>query len=558
MITRRKFLQATGGFAATHGFAPALSAGRAPVGGDRPNILIFMSEQQQGQTVLPDHPCLTPNIDKFAAQGVLFPNAFCPTPHCCPSRASFQTGLYPSEHGIFNNVDTNTAFRTDPYPDTRFFSRSLVKAGYQLAFSGKWHVGRNVTPEDCGWKVLYTLPYDAEFRGKKIPGGLDGTSSKWPKARAEFDHPVPRQPGQVMRPGWGNPEFINTVPAGPDGYLPDDYEVVQPGIDGMKTLAAGGKPWCLMIAPGAAGHDPYRATQKFLEMYDPKSIELPASFRDTLEDKPRIYQRMRYQYWSQLSDDEVRQVIAHYWACLSMEDALFGLMLEALERTGQAENTLVVYTADHGDYMASHGLWCKGVPSFREGYNVPCVIRWPRGTVNPGRQVDALVSMTDFAPTFLEAAGVPAADYKMSGKSLLPWLRGEAPADWRDAAFGQVNGMEAYYTQRVVMTKDYKYVYNDYDYDEMYYLRNDPHEMVNLAFPNVELARARIEHAKGLENPADVPWPPLPSALSEARLDLLQKMWRFANDHKDTIFESYYTCAMAPYGPMAALRIPKS
>jgi arylsulfatase A-like enzyme len=305
------------------------------------------------------------------------------------------------------------------------------------------------------------------------------------------------------------------------------------------------------MVSNSGGHDLYRAPQNFIDMYDAKSVVLPANFRDTLEDKPRIYQRMRYQYWSQLSDDEVRQSIAHYWAKLTMQDQLFALLLDTLEATGQAENTLVAYVSDHGDYAAAHGLWAKGVPSFREGYNIPCVIRWPKGIADPGRRVDALVSTTDFAPTFLEAAGVPGPP--MSGKSLLPWLRGETPPDWRDAIFCQLNGVELYYTQRIIMTKDYKYVYNGFDYDELYDCQKDPHEMVNLAFPDLKQSRAVVEQGTGLKGEGNLPWPPLPSNLAEVRRDLLQRMWRFAQEHNDQIFNPYITVAMAPYGPGIAL-----
>jgi arylsulfatase A-like enzyme len=235
-----------------------------------------------------------------------------------------------------------------------------------------------------------------------------------------------------------------------------------------------------------------------------------------------------------------------------MQDAMFGLLLDTLEETGQAENSMVVYVSDHGDYAGAHGLWAKGIPSFREAYNIPCVIRWPHGIQNPGRQTDTLVSTTDFAPTFLEAAGVPSSQYRMSGSSLLPWLRGETPADWREAVFTQMNGVELYYTQRIVVTRDYKYAYNGFDYDELYDLKQDPYEMRNLAFPNLKLSRSELEQGTGLHNAGNLPWPPLPSELDAVRRDLLKRMWEFAREHKDQIFDSYITIAMAPYGPAVA------
>lgn len=549
MVTRRDFLASASALAASRFVNPLMAqSGAAPSNKEgRPNILIFMPDQTQGQVVLPGHPCLTPNVDRFASQGVLFNQAYCPSPHCCPSRASFQTGLYPSEHGVFNNVDTDTAIHSNPYPGTKYFPEYLRNAGYQLDYSGKWHVARDVSPEDAGWTNSYGL--------KASYSGREKTDKAWARAKAELGETGARKPGEVFRPGWGNIDFYKTLPSrGANIYAGREKEVepVEAGIEKLKQLAQGEHPWALMVS-NAGSHDRYVVPQHFMDMYDPMTIELPSNFRDTLEDKPRIYQRMRYQYWAQMSDDEIRQSIAHYWAVTTMQDALFGLLLDALDQTGQADNTLVVYVSDHGDYAGAHGLWAKGVPSFREGYNIPCVIRWPKGIANPGRQVDAFVSTTDFAPTFLEAAGIPSSEFKMSGKSLLPWLRGETPADWRDAIFNQLNGVELYYTQRIVTTKDYKYVYNGFDYDELYDLKQDPHEMVNLAFPDVKLSRALVEDGKGYDSGSDVAWPPLSPHLAEVRRDLLKRMWKFAQEHKDQIFNPYITVAMAPFGPGVAL-----
>ncbi|MGH9438656.1 MAG: sulfatase-like hydrolase/transferase, partial [Terriglobia bacterium] len=462
--TRRNFLQSGAALTSASLLKPEASRAQASAhqSGERPNILIFMPDQTQGQTVLPGYPCLTPHADRVAAEGVLFNSAYCPYPHCCPSRASFQSGLYPSEHGVFNNVNTDTAIHANPYPGTKYFAEYLRSAGYELDYSGKWHVGRDLSPQDAGWTNSYSKSGGKpDYWPSHFVAGRTRKDSRWAKAKEELGERDHRKPGEVLRPGWGNAQMYRTLAiSGPDGFdtKRSDYRAVRVGIEKLQRLAGTGKPWGLMISNSGA-HDPYDVPKKFVDMYDPKSIKLPPSFRDTMADKPRIYQRMRYQYWDQMSDDEVKQAILHYWAKVTMQDALFGLLLDALEKTGQADNTIVLLVADHGDYAAAHGLYAKGVPSFREAYNIPTIIRWPRGIANPGRQVDAFVSTTDFAPTFLEAAGVPSSDYRMSGKSLVPWLKGKTPANWREAVFTQMNGVELYYTQRIIMTKDYKYVY---------------------------------------------------------------------------------------------------
>jgi len=503
-----------------------------------PNVLIFMPDQQNGATVLPGCPALTPNLDRFRQDGITFNSAYCPAPHCCPSRATFLTGLYPSEHGVFNNVTTDTAIHEAPYPGTPYWGAALRDAGYQMGYAGKLHIGRNISPEDAGFESL-----DGRDRGFLAP--LDDAQRLHRWQRANQDHCVPpeRRPGEILRPNWGNVTLYSTLQ---QSYRElGDYKIAQSGIAGFQQMAANGKPWCVMISNNGA-HDTYDAPQEFVDMYDLDDIELPPSFGDTLDDKPRVYQRQRYEYWSQLSDTEVRDAIRHYYAMVTMQDAIFGDILQALEETGQAHNTIVIYVSDHGDYLGAHGLWMKGIPAFQEAYHIPALVRWPRGAKQPGRNIDAIVDLSDFGPTILEACGV-SSEQTLSGQSLMPWLTGESPDDWRRAHCTQMNGVELYYTQRIVMTKEYKYVYNGFDYDEFYDLQNDPHEMRNLAFPNLDAKRKAVLAGDGLKG--KLPFPPLGEHLDAVRKDLLHQMWNFAEKHNDTIFNSYGTVALAPYGP---------
>jgi arylsulfatase A-like enzyme len=166
--------------------------------------------------------------------------------------------------------------------------------------------------------------------------------------------------------------------------------------------------------------------------------------------------------------------------------------------------------------------------------------------------VDAFVSTTDFSPTILEAAQASVSP-RISGSSLMPWLRNDASPQWRDALFTQMNGVELYYTQRIVMTRDYKYVYNGFDYDELYDLRADPGETRNLAFPDLAAARAATLRGSGEATTDRSVWPPMPETLDAARKDLLSRMWKFAQQHNDQIFNEYITVAMAPLGPGVSL-----
>ena len=501
----------------------------------RPNVLIFMPDQQNGATVLPGSPVIKPHLDRFLTESVTFTNAYCPAPHCCPSRASFMSGLYPSEHGVYNNVSTNTAIHANPYPGTPYWGNWLKAAGYEMGYSGKLHVGRDVTPEDCGFTTLCSLQQDYGVIERDAAAGV----------RRGRTSATARKPGEIVRPGWGNLQLYQTTSGeGREAFANlDDSQIVKAGIDGIKSFAKGGKPWCIMISNMGA-HDTYDVPREFVDLYRGRPLPLSESFADTMEDKPRIYQRQRLEYWSQLTDEESRAALLHYYAKCSMQDALFGQILAALDEVGARENTIVIYVSDHGDYSSAHGLWMKGVPSFKEAYHIPAIVRWPKGISGAGRQVDALVAQVDWAATILEACGVPQ-HAELSGSSLMPWLKSETPEKWRDALFTQMNGVELYYTQRIVMSKDWKYVYNGFDFDELYDLKKDPHEMVNLAFPD----HYRTNASEKRQRTTATPWPFIPPELDAIREALLEQLWAFAEKHNDIIFNSYGTVALAPYGP---------
>lgn len=476
---------------------------------ERPNILIFMTDHQRGDTVLPDHPCRTPNADRLAREGIQFTEAFCPAPHCCPSRATFFTGLYPSRHGVWNNICNAQALSTGPREGIRLFSDDLRAAGYRLLFDGKWHVSVHRSPADHGWEEVFVSAARGEHHGV----GWE----RW-KKHQEPDPSAPRVPGTVRRPGWGDYALYRTLPDdAPGGH---DETAVARALEVLPKLARTREPWCLYIGP-VGPHDPYCVRQQYVQQYPLEAVPLPPSFDDDLEDKPRVVRRMRRQYWSQLSPSEVRDAIRHFWAYCTYLDALFGQVLDALDATGQAENTLVVYTADHGDYAGDHGLFLKGIPCYRGAYHVPCILRWPDGIARPGRRVESLVSLADLAPTFLEVAGARS-DQRPTGRSLAPFLRGEAPPDWPDEVHTQCNGVELYYTQRSVSTREWKYVYNGFDDDELYHLAEDPHEMRNLA------GDPRYDGVKR---------------------EMVRRMWRFACREEDTAMNPYGTVALCPWGP---------
>jgi arylsulfatase A-like enzyme len=480
---------------------------------DHPNILIFMTDHQRADTALPEHPAVTPNLDRFTQEGVTFTNTFCPSPHCCPSRATFFSGLYPSRHGVWNNVCNRQALSRGLKPGVRLWSEDLADAGYQMHFSGKWHVSVEESPADRGWNEHYV---------SAAAGTHHGATWDYYRQLATRPETDERKEAEILRPGYGTYRLYGC--ARNDGHQHDETAVAR-AMEVLDAVDAASEPWCLFV--GTIGpHDPYVIPQEYRDLYDLENIPLPFSYGDELADKPAVYRRMREQIFGQLSEREVREGIRHHWAYCSYLDTLFGQLLLALEESGQMHNTLVLFCSDHGDYCGEHGLFCKGIPCFRGAYHVPTIIRWPAAVRNPGRRVDELASLADLAPTFLEAAGVTR-DRHFVGASLVPFLRDEAVADWRDEIHTQCNGVELYYTQRSVMTKAFKYVFNGFDRDELYDLGSDPHEMRNVA-----------------DDPA----------YEAIKRDLCHRMWRFAFREDDTAINPYITVGLAPYGPAEAFR----
>jgi len=479
----------------------------------QPNILIFMTDHQRGDTVLPEHPARTPNVEALAAAGVTFTNTFCPAPHCCPARATFHSGLFPSRHGVWNNVCNDQALSRGPKAGVKLFSEDLAEAGYRLAWSGKWHVSVEESPADRGWEERFV---------SAAAGTVHSPTWEGYRKIAARPEPTQRGEGEIFRPGYGTYRLYGC--SDEQGNAHDERAVAE-ALEALPELARGDQPWAMFVGT-VAPHDPYVVPGRFLDLYDLDDVPLPAAYDDALADKPRVYRRMREMRFAQLSEREVREGVRHFWAYCSYLDELFGKVLAALEATGQAENTLVLYCSDHGDYCGEHGLFCKGIPCFRGAYHVPAVVRWPAGIVRPGRRVEALVSLADFAPTFIELAGRKA-QRRLSGSSLVPFLQDRPPGRWRDEIHTQCNGVELYYTQRSVMTDRYKYVFNGFDADELYDLRADPHETKNLA--------------------DDPRYEPL-------KRDLVRRMWRFALAENDSAINSYITVSLAPFGPAEAFR----
>lgn len=476
----------------------------------KPNFLIFMTDQQRGDMQPTFQTAKMPNLEKLAENGVVFRRAYCPSPHCCPSRATFFSGLYPSRHGVWNNVDLADALSKGLHEHVRLFSEDLKENGYRLYYSGKWHVSALEDPEDRGFEQLYM---NGRQTGETEKSGSipDMRDWSWLEKKNYLKGGESRGEGEIMRIGFPRYRQYGVT----ENPFSDD-DVVRAAREKIRELPEG-EPFCMYV--GTLGpHDPYMVPEKYLELYPMEEIELPAIYEDDLTDKPNLYRRTQNRF-RQLTREEHKRSLQHYLAFCSYEDALFGEILKELKAKKLLESTIVIYLSDHGDYAGAHGLWTKGLPCFREAYHI-CSVMGYGGIQEKGMAVEALVSLADYAPTILELAGI-SVRRRLAGRSLVPFLEGKQPEGWRTELFTQTNGNELYGLQRAVFDNKYKFVYNGFDFDELYDLETDPEECHNLAGEKKYEAVKRRYY---------------------------KKLWEFAYENQDMLGDHYITTALMDYG----------
>ena len=332
----------------------------------RPNILIFMTDQQRACSVLPNDPykAQTPVLDKFRKEATTYRRAYGPSPHCCPSRASFMTGMMPTQHGVWHNVNVGNSITRGLKERIRPWSLDLKAAGYSLHFAGKWHVSNHQEPREYGWEHIHpeNMCWGAGLSMDEQEQESIEREMNYLKKYHVNELSTDRVSGEIQRIGQtpyvhygdkSNPFLAQYFNGEGDEDPFNDKTVVDAALNRMETLPKD-DPWCLYV--GTLGpHDPYIAPKRFLDLYEGIDFPLPESFDDPMEDKPGLYRRTRDRF-KQLSRDEHQAAIKHYLAFCSYEDWLFGQLLDKLKECGEYENTLILYTSDHGDYLGDHGL----------------------------------------------------------------------------------------------------------------------------------------------------------------------------------------------------------
>lgn len=433
-----------------------------------PNILWICSDQQRWDALgcYGNEHVRTPNIDRLAASGACFDNAFSQCPICTPSRSSFLTGRYPRTTRCRQNGQDIPA-------EEVLVTRLLADAGYECGLSGKLHLSA-CHPTVCATERRIDDGYTT-FNWSHDPQnvwGLNNEYQQWLWAKGVRYETTPREDCPVVRTGMPEAHHQTTFCS-------------RKAVDFIHRLGNSGRPWLYSVNifdPHHAFDPPAAYLEPYLGRLD--EIPLPNHVPGELDGKPP-YQRDHHgpnSPYTGLTDRQHRLIRASYWAMGDLIDVQVGRMLEALEATGQRDTTIVVYMSDHGEMLGDHGLYEKGAFFYEPAVHVPLIVSLP-GVVEP-RSSSALVELTDLAQTFLDAAGLPHHP-GMQGRSLWDLLEGRVDTH-RESVYSEYYNAKPLQTDptaqvTMVRTGTHKLV-ADHTHrgGELYDLSADPTETHNL------------------------------------------------------------------------------
>lgn len=436
---------------------------------EAPNFLFLMADQMMADALpfMGQWPVHAPRMAALAEGGVVFANAYCPSPLCAPSRFSLMASQLPSRIGAYDNAAEFAA-------DTPTMAHYLRAGGWHTILAGKMHF---VGPDQLhGFEERLTTDiYPADF----------GWTPDWSRPDD--------------RPTWYH-SMDSVVTAGPTvrtNQIDFDEEVVFTARRKLFDIARDpAKRPFFLVASLTHPHDPFAIQRRYWDLYDGVDIPMPRIGRGDVVDDPHA-QRLRHVCGTDLmpvTEEQMRAARRAYFGAISFVDEQFGLILDTLEETGLAENTVVVVSGDHGEMLGERGLWYK-MNFFENAARVPLLVHAPARFA--ARRVEAAVSTLDILPTLLDLAGLPPADAApIDGHSLVPHLHGE---DGHDLALGEYLGEGAIAPVVMIRRGDWKFVHCPTDPDQLYNLADDPDETCNLAAESAQADRVTALRAEVAE-----------------------------------------------------------
>lgn len=418
----------------------------------RPNVLFITYDQQRYDCVSMSgiYPVKTPNLERIANNGAFFENCYTPIPVCAPARQAMMTGKRPESFGGLWNP--HIVFPVKMIPDDAYsWTRQLHDHGYRTAFIGSWEADDRHNPDYYGYEsFLSKAAINAEIN-EKHPGiqyknGFFGESN-----------PVPLE----------------------DSYT---HLTAKHTIEKIDELSGTDAPWFIHV-DSPEPHLPCRPSAPFDTMYDPDEVPAWGTMDETFEGKPYI-QKQQLINWK-LEDrtwNEWKHTVAYYYGIISQYDDAVGRILDHLEEIGEIENTIIVYTIDHGDMCGSHRLIDKHYNLYEDICHIPTAIRWD-GHIKPMRYKGFSHQCLDIPATLMSLLGeeVPADTFQ--GTDLSKYLTEGIESDGREYAVSTYNGQQfGLFTERGITDGKYRYVWNLTDIDEFYDLTKDPYELHNAIY----------------------------------------------------------------------------
>jgi arylsulfatase A-like enzyme len=460
------------------------SAAAQPAPAQRPNIVFIMTDDHAAHAISAYGSTVnqTPHLDRLAKEGALFTSVFATNSICTPSRATILTGQYSHLNGVtmFNRFDSGRMT----------VARLLQQGGYHTGMIGKWHLGSD-------------------------PQGFD----RWEIFPGQGDYVDP-----VLYTATSEKKYAGR-------YATD--VVTELALEFIEKRPAD-KPFFLMMHHKAP-HRPWTPNAEHGAHFSTKTIPEPATLWDDYKGRTDALRENQQRIANDLTPQDLKQAppdgltgdaltrwkyqryMQDYLATVQSVDDSVGRVLEAIDKAGLGRNTIVIYTSDQGFFLGDHGLFDKRF-MYEESIRMPFLVRWP-AVISAGTRIDAIGLNVDFAPTFLEAAGLPPSP-EMQGRSLVPVLRGTTPGDWRTSMYYRYYHDPGHHNTRAhygVRTRTHKLIYFwKKDQWELYDLVADPQEMHNLygqpaqaaltATLKTELARLKRE-AKDDDQLADIQIP---------------------------------------------------
>lgn len=437
----------------------------------RPNVLLIVCDDLNTHVSTSEYPhIVTPAFDALAAAGMTFKRAYCQYPVCGPSRASFLSGLYPESTAVLDNTSDIRQTR----PGTISLPQRFHDAGYWTASVGKVFHNPKTDPGDTAWHEVRRFENDelplvtsARLAFEQVHGSIEERDNRQ-RWRSHLTSLSTQTRGQ-QKPGFG--------PSGLRDEQHKDGKNVRQVAQWLKSKPHGNQPF--FIACGIQKpHVPFLAPDGYFDMYPQAGLRFqytPSNFWDHV---PKLAMVKRYQQFGfelGVENDALRrQYTQAYHACISFIDAQIGLLLDALKKNGDWNNTIIILTSDHGYQLGEHFMWGK-VTLFETCARVPFLIRVPHLTT-AGSSSGEIIELVDLYPTLAELCSVPPPSI-LQGQSLVPMLS-DAKAAGKDYAYTVVTRGDR--LGRAIRAKDYRYA-KWADGEELYDLRSDPSEFTNLA-----------------------------------------------------------------------------